>query len=280
MSGPLKGTKVLSFGRMLSGPFSTMLLSDLGAEVIKVEAPKVGDDSRHFGPFLDEEHKKSAYFMSINAGKKSVTLNLKHESGKKALTDLIKQADVLIVAATNKDPQVEIQHGRLRQDFFYRICVIEIKVPPLRDRKDDLPLLIEHILERYRQRQNRMPGRDASEIPTDQTLLPGELIQALYGYDWPGNIRELRNLIERAMILSHDNILRIDVPSQTEVQQTSDLTLQAIEKHHIEAALKATGWRLSGKRGAAQRLGLKPTTLRSRMDKLGILRPERVNKGR
>ncbi len=108
-----------------------------------------------------------------------------------------KQADVLIVAATNKDPQEEIQHGRLRHDFFYRICVIEIKVPPLRDRKDDLPLLIEHILEHHRHKQLRMHGDTGEHAPVDPAMLPGELVHALYVYEWPGNIRELQNILHR-----------------------------------------------------------------------------------
>ena len=86
---PLEGIRVVDLTRVLAGPFCTLLLKDLGAEVIKVETPVNGDDSRHFGPFLDEEHQKSAYFMSVNAGKKSVTLDLKKSSGKKVLEDLV-----------------------------------------------------------------------------------------------------------------------------------------------------------------------------------------------
>ncbi len=108
-----------------------------------------------------------------------------------------KKADVLILAATNKDCQQEIKQGRLRRDFFYRICVIEIDVPPLRDRKDDLPLLIESILEQYRQKQAQVHGKTCPKLSTDPTRLPGELVQALYAYDWPGNVRELQNILQR-----------------------------------------------------------------------------------
>jgi PAS domain S-box-containing protein len=108
-----------------------------------------------------------------------------------------KQADVLIVAATNKNCQEEIAHGRLREDFFYRIGVIELAVPPLRDRKDDLPVLIEHILEQYRQRQLKIHGKLPEDVPADHSMLPGEFIRMLYVYDWPGNVRELQNVLQR-----------------------------------------------------------------------------------
>jgi len=108
-----------------------------------------------------------------------------------------KQADVVIVAATNKDCQEEIRQGRLRKDFFYRIGVVELRIPPLRDRKDDLPLLIEHILETYRQKQAQIQGQASRALPANQAMLPGELVQALYRYDWPGNVRELQNILQR-----------------------------------------------------------------------------------
>ncbi len=112
----------------------------------------------------------------------------------------IKQADVLIVAATNKNCQEEIARGNLRKDFFYRIGVIELAVPPLRDRKDDLPLLIEHILEQYGQRQFKIHGSLPETLPTDHGMLPGELVRMLYAYDWPGNVRELQNVLQRYLV--------------------------------------------------------------------------------
>jgi PAS domain S-box-containing protein len=108
-----------------------------------------------------------------------------------------KQADVLLIAATNKEYQMEIKQGRLRKDFFYRICVIEISVPPLQERKEDLPLLIEHILEQYRRKQAQVHGSVPLDLPADQTMLPGEFVQALYAYHWPGNVRELQNVVQR-----------------------------------------------------------------------------------
>lgn len=108
-----------------------------------------------------------------------------------------KQADVLIMAATNKHPHEEIAEKRLRADFFYRICVIEIKLPALRERTDDLPLLIEHFLEQYREKQARKGSGTSADIPSGQSMLPAELMQALYAYAWPGNIRELQNVLQR-----------------------------------------------------------------------------------
>ncbi len=108
-----------------------------------------------------------------------------------------KQADAMIVAATNADWKTLIEQGALRRDFFYRICVIEIISPPLRERKEDLPLLIEYFLERYRQKQEKIHGGNVRDIPLDQTMLPGEFVQMLYAYDWPGNIRELQNVLRR-----------------------------------------------------------------------------------
>jgi arginine utilization regulatory protein len=108
-----------------------------------------------------------------------------------------KQADIQIVAATNKIPRTLIEQGSLREDFFYRICVIEVQVPPLRQRKEDLPLLIEHVLQQYSQKQQERHGKASLNLPENPTELPGELIQALYAYHWPGNIRELENLLYR-----------------------------------------------------------------------------------
>lgn len=111
-----------------------------------------------------------------------------------------KQANAAIIAATNIDCREAIAQGRLRKDFFYRIGVIEVDVPPLRERKDDLPLLIEHILEQYRQKQADMHGHIPDDLPTDQTMLPGELVLALYSYTWPGNVRELQNVLQRYLV--------------------------------------------------------------------------------
>lgn len=155
-----------------------------------------------------------------------------------------KQADVVIVAATNKDYQEEIQQNRLRKDFFYRIGVIEIRVPALRERKDDLPLLIEHILDDYRQKQIQFQGNAPQELPISQTMLPGELMQVFYTYDWPGNVRELQNVVQR-YLATHDvpAILALlgrsrgvrPLPETFPVQTNLSLsaTVQAFEKQVI-----------------------------------------------
>jgi len=114
-----------------------------------------------------------------------------------------KQADVVIVAATNRDRNSLVEQGGLRQDFFYRICVIEIQTPPLRNRKEDLPLLIEFFLDQYRGKQERIHKRIPHDLPVDQTMFPPDVIQALYAYDWPGNVRELQNVLQRYLATQH-----------------------------------------------------------------------------
>jgi transcriptional regulator with PAS, ATPase and Fis domain len=110
-----------------------------------------------------------------------------------------KQADVLLVAATNKEWKPLIEQGLLREDFFYRVCVIEIQIPPLRERRDDLPLLIEFFLDQYlRKQQSRRT--EPSRVPRP---LPGQILEALYAYDWPGNVRELQNVLQRYLATQH-----------------------------------------------------------------------------
>ncbi|MDY0091972.1 MAG: sigma 54-interacting transcriptional regulator [Candidatus Vecturithrix sp.] len=193
-----------------------------------------------------------------------------------------KQADVLIVAATNRDVPKEIAQGRLRKDFFYRICVIEMTVPPLRDRKDDLPLLVEHILEQYRQKQAQVHGRVPHDLPVDQTMLPGEFVQRMYAYHWPGNVRELENILQRylatqelqAVLPSLDAPPR-SVPLVSPLQRVlppenslRDLTFSeavtALEIQLIREALEQTHYRI-GK--TAKRLGIPLRTLQYKMKK-------------
>ena len=109
----------------------------------------------------------------------------------------------MIVAATNRDWNSLVRQGGLRQDFFYRICVIEIRTPPLRDRKEDLPLLIEFFLEHYRRKLERIHKHVPPDLPVDQTMLPPDVIQALYAYNWPGNVRELQNILQRYLATQH-----------------------------------------------------------------------------
>lgn len=179
-----------------------------------------------------------------------------------------KQTDVVIIAATNKDCRSEIEQGRLRKDFFYRIGVIEILVPPLRERKDDLPLLIESMLEHYRQKHGAMYDQESPHVPTDQAGLPAELVQALYTYDWPGNVRELQNVLQR-YLATHDVpiLARIGVSETTRTFTTPASApaniplpeaLKTFEKQKIADMLAFNHYNT---RKTAEMLGIPLTTL-------------------
>jgi len=193
--------------------------------------------------------------------------------------DITRTVDVRVIAATNRDLEQLVVDGKFREDLFYRLSVFPIDVPPLRDRPEDVLQLAKHFLE-----QTCIEfGRKALKLTRSQA----DIIQA---YDWPGNVRELKNVIERAVILSKGNTLRLDLslPGDAFVmtgvendQITGDdrvLTekqMRALQKENITAALKQTDWRVSGKNGAAELLGIKPTTLTDRIKTLGIRKPRR-----
>jgi formate hydrogenlyase transcriptional activator len=172
--------------------------------------------------------------------------------------------DVRVIAATNRDLAEEVRESRFRSDLYYRLNVFPITLPSLRERRDDIPLLAEHLAESFA-RAMRKPFRP----------IPAPVARALQEYDWPGNIRELENVIQRAMILSPNGTLSINDISLTPARATSTpsgTTLEEVERNHILRVLATTFWRIEGKRGAADMLGLKPSTLRSRIRKLGIRR--------
>ncbi len=171
--------------------------------------------------------------------------------------------DVRVIAATNQDLAKLVSDGRFREDLYYRLNVFPIVVPPLRERADDIPVLTWVFVEEF----SRKMGKKIKSIPK-------RTIESLQSYTWPGNVRELRNVVERAMILSSDDVLHLDLPSHSSDAASLNQTLQQMERQYIEKILTRTGWRISGRQGAAERLGLKPTTLRSRMERLGIRRPE------
>jgi PAS domain S-box-containing protein len=191
-----------------------------------------------------------------------------------------KQADVLIIAATNKDWKTLIEQGLLRKDFFYRICVIEIRVPPLREHKEDIPLLIEHILEQYRQKQEHLHGTVPDNLPSDQTMLPGEFVQTLYTYHWPGNVRELQNVLQRYLVTHQlDAAIQFISPPKQEIRTVSDagsvpdgITLseavKALEKRMIADALAHTHYRI-GK--TAEKLGMPRRTLQYKIKKYQLM---------
>lgn len=170
--------------------------------------------------------------------------------------------DVRIIAATNKDLEKAVHDGKFREDLYYRLNVFPITVPPLRDRREDIPLLTWAFVEEFA----TMLGKHVDAIPQST-------MDILVRYSWPGNIRELRNVIERAMILATDSKLRVQVPNGTNGKSLQMFALEDVERKHFLSVLDMTGWRVRGKNGAAEILGLRPTTLASRMAKLGIKRP-------
>jgi transcriptional regulator with GAF, ATPase, and Fis domain len=155
-----------------------------------------------------------------------------------------------------------VKDGKFRRDLFYRLNVFPIVIPPLRERPEDVPLLVEAVVKEF---QKRM-GKEIESVPK-------KTMQTLQSYSWPGNVRELRNLIEHAMILSKGKTLDVQVPKHASSETDTASNLKDMERMHIAAVLKKTHWRVSGKRGAAEILGLKGSTLRSKMKKLGIRRP-------
>ncbi|MBK8794459.1 MAG: sigma 54-interacting transcriptional regulator [Holophaga sp.] len=175
------------------------------------------------------------------------------------------KVDVRVLAATNRDLAKEVPTGRFREDLWYRLNVFPITVPPLRSRKEDIPILAQAFLVRVCQKLVR-----------PELALPNSVLQTLQAYSWPGNVRELQNVIERAVLVSEGSSLRLADHLESPNLQTTDpgslKNLVDLEREHILRVLEASAWKLEGVQGAAQILGLKPSTLRSRMLKLGIER--------
>jgi formate hydrogenlyase transcriptional activator len=175
--------------------------------------------------------------------------------------------DVRVVAATNRDLTQMVEDRLFRSDLYYRLNVFPITVPPLRERAEDIPLLVRYFAQKHARRMDR-------RIET----IPAEEMEALTRYHWPGNVRELENLIERAVILSRGPALHVPLPEgrlSGDAPAASPVTLEAAEREHILRTLRDTNWVIAGPNGAAARLGMKRTTLQSRMSKLGISRPGR-----
>jgi transcriptional regulator with GAF, ATPase, and Fis domain len=194
--------------------------------------------------------------------------------------DRTRRADVRVVAATNRDLKKEAAVGRFREDLYYRLNVFPIQVPPLRERMDDIPSLAKHFVE-----------LSTRELKCAKPRLTRAAVTELQSYDWPGNIRELRNVIERAVILARGGVLEFDLPitaqaapgdqptppagSATATGFLTEAEIQRFERDNLLRALEAANWKIGGPDGAAELLGVKPTTLLSRMDKWGLKRPER-----
>lgn len=176
------------------------------------------------------------------------------------------QVDVRLIAATHRDLYQEIMAGRFRADLFYRIHVYPITAPALRERREDIPALVRYFVTRLGHRMRKAID-----------LIPEETMAQLVAYDWPGNVRELKNVVERAMIISSGNKLLLPeklvnfAPAEPVRPQPETFhTLAAVERQYIAQVLQAKGWRISGPRGAARVLGINPSTLRYRINKLGI----------
>ncbi len=170
--------------------------------------------------------------------------------------------DTRVIAATHQDLEKRVAEGTFREDLFYRLNVFPIRVPPLRERLEDIPLLVWRFAEEF-----------AKPFGKRIESINQESLAALTQYPWPGNIRELRNVVERAMIVATGPRLTIPVPQMTPAATRRSAKLADVEKEHIRGVLDSAGWRVRGPGGAAERLGLKPTTLETRMAKLGIRRP-------
>ena len=174
--------------------------------------------------------------------------------------------DVRIIASTNRDIEKAVREGNFREDLYYRLNVFPIVVPPLRDRLEDIPLLVWHFVKEL----ETSMGKTIEKIPKRSF---GKLKE----YAWPGNIRELKNLVENAMIISTGKLLNLFPPAQSPAIKPKILKLEDVNRNHIKDVLKKTSWRVSGRNGAAELLGLKPTTLEARMKKLGISRPNKAD---
>ncbi len=183
-----------------------------------------------------------------------------------------RRTDARIIAATNRDLEAMAREGTFRTDLYYRLGVFPIGMPPLRERKADIALLTAYFVEKLRPKLGRW-----------MTHIPEQAIAELVAYDWPGNVRELENVVERSMILSPGSTLVVDglprtmppapVSAEAPPDATCWRTLAEVERDHIRAVCERCGWRINGKGNAAERLGINPNTLRSRMQKLGIARP-------
>ena len=230
---------------------------------VPLRSASAGSNSPHHGTvFLDEIGE-----VSLELQPKLLRVLQEREFERLGSSRTLR-SDARLIAATNRDLGAMVEAQLYRADLFYRLNVFPIHVPPLRERPDDIPLLVRHFVQQFSRRMNKI-------VET----IPADTLSALTRYHWPGNIRELQNLIERAMILSNGPVLRVPVDTLRSQQPApaaaagKNQTLEDAERAHIVAVLKETNCVLAGPDGAAARLGLNRSTLRFRMGKLGIVRP-------
>ena len=227
-----------------------------------------GADSRRIGRFEVANHSTLCLDeigeLPLELQAKLLRVIQHHEFERLGSSQTIK-IDVRIVATTNRDLASEVRQGRFRQDLFYRLNVFPITVPPLRQRKDDIPLMVQSFIERF----SRKLGKQITSIPK-------ETMKTLQDYPWPGNVRELESIIERAVILSRGPVLQLvdKLNISSPILSSVVRTLEETERNQIMKILDETGWRIEGRDGAAAILGLHASTLRARMHKIGIARPE------
>jgi formate hydrogenlyase transcriptional activator len=169
------------------------------------------------------------------------------------------QVDVRVIAATHRDLKKEVGRGHFREDLYYRINVFPIEIPALRERIEDIPLLVWAFV-------NEFSEKIGKKIQT----VTRKTMEALQRYPWPGNVRELRNVIERAVIVSAGDVLNVQLPQLMKTDRQATITLEEAERHHILGVLEMTGWRIKGPKGAAEILGLKPSSLYTIMERLAI----------
>ena len=172
--------------------------------------------------------------------------------------------DFRLIAATNRDLADAVRQNEFRSDLYYRLNVFPIRVPPLRERREDIPLLVEHFVQKFARRMKK-----------SITSVPKRTMDALLGWEWPGNVRELENFIERSVILTQGSVLvsplsELKPISTTAEEKAVDESLEAAEREHILRALRESHGQIGGLKGAAMRLGLKRTTLQSKLKHFGI----------
>jgi chemotaxis protein methyltransferase CheR len=173
-------------------------------------------------------------------------------------------SDARIITATNRDLEKEVRKKRFREDLWYRLKIFPITIPPLRERTEDIPLLVDHYVQLF----SKKMGKKAAVLKITKSSM-----QALQSYSWPGNVRELKHVIEGALITSEKNKLHFDLPKTADVATSKLKSLEAMEREYILEVLKAKNWKIKGKDSASSILELPPSTLRSRIKKLGLKKP-------